>query len=33
MPVRHARFHWTSKFVDNDVFDGFVDESDVGFEL
>ncbi len=24
MPVRHARFHWTSKFVDNDVFGGFV---------
>jgi hypothetical protein len=33
MPVRHARFHWTSKFADNDVFGGFVDENDVGFEL
>ncbi len=33
MPVRHARFHWTSKFADNDVFGGFVDKNDVGFEL
>ncbi len=24
--------HWTSKFADNDVFGGFVDENDVGFE-
>ncbi len=31
MPVRHARFHWTSKFADNDVFGGFFDENDVGF--
>jgi hypothetical protein len=22
-------FHWTSKFADNDVFGGFVDENDV----
>ncbi len=33
MPVRHARFHWTSKFADNDVFGGFVDENDVVFDL
>ncbi len=33
MPVRHARFHWTSKFADNVIFGGFVDENDVGFEL
>jgi hypothetical protein len=26
MPVRHGRFHWTSKFADNDVFGGFVDD-------
>jgi hypothetical protein len=32
MPVRHARFHRTSKFADNDVFGGLVDENDVGFE-
>ncbi len=31
--VRHARFHWTGKFANNDVFGGFVDENDVGFEL
>ncbi len=33
MPVRHARFHWTSKFADDVVFGGFVDENDVGIEL
>jgi hypothetical protein len=33
MPVRHARFHWTSKFAENNVFGGFVDENDIGFEL
>jgi hypothetical protein len=33
MPVWQARFHWTSKFADNDVFGGFVNENDVGFEL
>ncbi len=33
MPVCHARFHWTSKFADNDVFGGYVDENDFGFEL
>jgi hypothetical protein len=33
MPVRRARFHWTSKFADNDFLGGFVDEDDVGFEL
>jgi hypothetical protein len=29
----HARFHWTSKFADNNFFGGFVDEDDVEFEL
>jgi hypothetical protein len=33
MPVYHARFHWTSKFDDNDVFGGFVDENDSGLSF
>jgi hypothetical protein len=31
MPVRHARFHRTSKLADIDNFGGFVDENDAGF--